>query len=85
MLSMDRLGDLRTDFFLLDKDLAITFFVKEEAVKVKIQENFLELQELLHVFFDQLRLKVMVSKKKVTEFDHEDLQISGDKRVDLRI
>jgi len=85
MLSMDRLGDLRTDFFLLDKDLAITFFVKEEAVKVKIQENFLELQELLHVFFDQLRLKVMVSEKKVTEFDHEDLQISGDKRVDLRI
>jgi len=85
MLSMDRLGDLRTDFFLLDKDLAITFFVKEEAVKVKIQENFLELQELLHVFFDQLRLKVMVSEKKVTEFDHEDLQISGNKRVDLRI
>jgi hypothetical protein len=85
MLSMDRLGDLCTDFFLLDKDLAITFFVKEEAVKVKIQENFLELQELLHGFFDQLRLKVMVSEKKVTEFDHEDLQVSGDKRVDLRI
>jgi hypothetical protein len=85
LLSMDRLGDLRTDFFLLDKDLAITFFVKEDSVKVKIQENFPELQELLHGFFDQIRLKVMVSEKKVTGFYHEDLQVPGDRRVDLRI
>ena len=85
LLSLDRLGDLRTDFFLLDKDLTITFFVKEDSVKVKIQENFLELQELLQVFFNQILLKVIVSEKKVTDFDHEDLQISGDRRVDLRI
>ncbi len=82
---MDRLGDLRTDFFLLDKDLTITFFVKEDPVKVKIQENFLELQELLHGFFNQILLKVIVSEKKVTDFDHEDLQVSGDRKVDLRI
>jgi hypothetical protein len=85
LLSLDRLGDLRTDFFLLDKDLTITFFVKEDPVKVKIQENFLELQELLQVFFNQILLKVIVSEKKVTDFDHEDRQISGDRRVDLRI
>lgn len=85
LLSMDRLGDLRTDFFLLDKDLTITFFVKEDSVKVKIQQNFLELQELLQGFFGHIRLKVMVSEKKVREFNHEDLQVSGDRRVDLRI
>lgn len=85
LLSLDRLGDLRTDFFLLDKDLAITFFVKEDSVKAKIQENFLELQKLLHGFFDQILLKVIVSEKKVADFDHEDHQVSGDSRVDLRI
>jgi hypothetical protein len=85
MLSMDRLGDLRTDFFLLDKDLTITFFVKEDSVKVKIQENFLELQELLHVFFNQILLKVSVSEKKVIDFDHEDFQVTGDRQVDLRV
>ncbi len=85
MLSMDRLGDLRTDFFLLDKDLTITFFVKEDPVKAKIQENFLELQELLHGFFNQLRLKVNVSEKKVTDFDREDFQGAGDRQVDLRV
>jgi len=85
LLSLDRMGDLRTDFFLLDKDLAITFFVKEELVKAKIQENFLELQELLHGFFNQILLKVIVSEKKVADFDHEDRQVSGDSRVDLRV
>ena len=85
LLSLNRLGDLRTDFFLLDKDLTITFFVKEESVKVKIQENFLELQELLHGFFNQILLKVIVSEKKVTDFDREDFQVSGDRQVDLRI
>ena len=85
LLSMDRLGDLRTDFFLLDQDLTITFFVKEEPVKVKIQENFPELQELLHDFFNQTLLKVIVSEKKVADFDHEDFQITGDRQVDLRI
>ena len=85
LLSLDRLGDLRTDFFLLDKDLAITFFVKQDSVKAKIQENFLELQKLLHGFFDQILLKVIVSEKKVADFDHEDRQVSGDTRVDLRV
>jgi hypothetical protein len=85
LLSLDRLGDLRTDFFLLDKDLSITFFVKENLVKVKIQKNFLELQELLHAFFNQILLKVIVSEKKVTDFDHEDFEITGDRQVDLRI
>ena len=85
LLSLDRLGDLRTDFFLLDKDLTITFFVKEESVKAKIQKNFLELQKLLHGFFNQILLKVIVSEKKVADFDHEDRQVSGDSRVDLRV
>jgi hypothetical protein len=85
LLSLDRLGDLRTDFFLLDKDLTITFFVKEDSAKVKIQENFLELQELLHGFFNQILLKVSVSEKKVMDFDREDFPVSGDRQVDLRI
>ena len=85
LLSLDRLGDLRADFFLLEKDLTITFFVTKDSVKVKIQENFLELQELLHGFFNQIRVKVIVSEKKVTDFDREDFQVTGDRQVDLRV
>ena len=46
LLNMDRLGELRTDFYLLEKDLTVTFFVKDPSAKTKIQENQLDLQEL---------------------------------------
>jgi hypothetical protein len=59
--------------------------VREDPFKVKIQENFLELQEILHGFFNQILLKVIVSEKKVADFDREDFQVAGDRQVDLRI
>ncbi len=85
LLSMDRLGDLRADFYLLGRDLTVTFYVKDRPIKTKLQEQYSELQELLAPFFDQLFLRVMVSQKKIRDFDHEDIQIAGDRRVDLRI
>jgi hypothetical protein len=85
LLTLDRLGDLRADFFLLDEELSINFFVKDDSTSVNIQNNLPELHELLHGFFDQIRLNVIISEKKVTNFDHEDLQIEGQRRVDLRV
>jgi hypothetical protein len=85
LLSLDRLGDLRTDFFLQDRDLSLTFFVKDDATRVNFQEKLFELHELLQGSFEQLRLNVVVSKKKVMDFDSEDLQIAGDRRVDLHV
>ena len=54
-------------------------------IKTKLQEQYFELQELLAPFFDQLFLRVMVSPKKIKDFDHEEIQVAGDRRVDLRI
>lgn len=85
LLSMDRLGDLRTDFYLLEKDLAVTFFVKDRPAKTRLQEHYFELQELLTPFFDQVLLRIIISEKKIKDFHHEDNQTAGDKRVDLRI
>ena len=85
LLSLDRLGDLRTDFFLLDRDLSLTFFVKDNVTKVNLQEKLFELHELLQGSFDQIRLNVVVSEKKIKDFDTEDLQMAGDRRVDLRV
>lgn len=85
LLSMDRLGDLRTDFFLLAKDLTITFYVQNDSVGHGIHENATELQELLHGFFRQILIKVIVSEKKIADFEREDFQVSGDRLVDLRI
>jgi hypothetical protein len=85
LLTLDRLGDLRTDFFLLDDELSINFFVKDDSTRVNLQNNLPELRELLHGFFGQIRLDVIVSKKKVMDFDREDLQITDQRRVDLRV
>jgi hypothetical protein len=85
LLSMNRLGDIRTDLFLLKNDLTMTFFVAEPSSKTIIQKNYAVLQELLNNFFDRVSLKVLVSKKKVMDFDHENVSPAGDKRVDLRI
>ena len=85
LLSMDRLGDLRTDFNLLDKDLTVTFFIKDQPVKDVFQQHVWELQELLAPLFDQFSMRVLVSEKKIKNFDREYTQTSGDRRVDLRI
>ena len=84
-LSMERLGDIRTDFYLLENDLNITFFVTEPSTKIKIQENYTELQELLYNLFDQIQFKVKVSETKVRDFDRPIVQIAGHRQVDLRI
>jgi len=85
LLSMDRLGAVRTDFYLLEKDLTVTFFVKNPSTKIKIQENIPDLQEFLNPFFDHTLLRVIVSEKKIKDFDHEDLQTTSDRRVDVLI
>jgi hypothetical protein len=84
-LSMERLGDIRTDFYLLENDLNITFFVTEPSTQIKIQENYSELRELLDSLFDQIQIKIKVSETKVRDFDRSIVQIAGDRQVDLRI
>jgi hypothetical protein len=85
LLSMDRLGDVRTDFSLSGKDLNITFYVTEPSAMIEIQENYQELEALLHDLFDQIQLKVKVSEKRVKDFDRPNVQMFGNRKVDLRI
>ena len=85
LLSMDRLGDLRTDFYLLENDLTVTFFVKDRTTQAVIQENCLELPKLLDPLFNQILLRVIVSENKIKAFERQDPQISGDRCIDLRI
>ncbi len=85
LLSLDRLGDVRTDFWLFKKDLTITFFVKQISVRKIIEDHRPQLKEVLRGCFDRIGLNVVVSKKKVREFELTDSQTAGDGKVDLRI
>jgi hypothetical protein len=85
LLSMDRLGHIRTDFFLLENNLNITFFVDALATKSTLQDNCAALRDLLHSSFNQVNLNILVSEKKVKDFGHENMPMVGDKQVDLRV
>jgi hypothetical protein len=85
LLELNRIGEIRTDFFLLDKDLSITFFVKDEAGKTHFERHYEEIRESLDSSFNYLVLKTVVSEKKIEEFHHADLDIDSDRQVDLRI
>jgi hypothetical protein len=84
-LEMERIGEIRTDFFLLKKDLTITFFVKDTALKKQFEECFTEIRDAMDPFFDYLILKATVSEKKVRNFHYEDLDPGKDRQIDLRI
>jgi hypothetical protein len=85
MLSMDRLGDVRTDLILSGRALQIAFYVTERAAEIKIHDNLRELDELLGPFFETLQLNVNVSEKRVKDFDRVDNFSDGNRRVDVRV
>ena len=85
MLSMDRLGDVRTDLTLSGRDLQVAFFVTEPSVKIKIHNNLSELNKLLGPLFESIQLKVKVSEKRVKDFDRLDAFTAENRRVDVRI
>jgi hypothetical protein len=85
LLDMDRIGEVRSDFFLMEKDLSITFFVKDEVNKKLFENHFEEIRESLNSLFDYLVLKAVVSDQKIQEFHHEELDLGGDRQIDLRI
>jgi hypothetical protein len=85
LLDMDRLGEIRTDFSLIKKDLCVTFFVKNDFSKKLFDNSFAELRESLNSLFDYLILKTVVSEKKIQDFHHEDLDPCDDQQIDLRI
>ena len=85
LLDMDRIGEVRSDFLLMEKDLSITFFVKDKVNKKLFENHFEEIRESLNSLFDYLVLKAVVSEQKIQEFHREELDLGGDRQIDLRI
>jgi len=85
LLNMSHLGQIRTDLFLLNKDLTITFFVEDETNKNTLEKNHSEIKTSLQPWFDYIIIRSVISKKKIKEFHREDWNISDDKHVNVRI
>lgn len=85
LLDMNRIGEVRTDFFLLKKDLVVTFFVKDDARKKTFEDNLNEVTDRLKALFGDITVRTVVSEKKIQDFHREDLDLTRDRQIDLRI
>ncbi|MCB2149205.1 MAG: hypothetical protein KQI81_22180 [Deltaproteobacteria bacterium] len=85
LLDMDRMGTVRTDLWMVGKDLNITFFVREAKVKAAIDTEHHRIGEMLRDTFNTVAVSVVVNEKKIAEFDGEDLTLPTRRQVDLSI
>ena len=73
LLQMERIGDIRTDLSLMDKDLKITFFVNDHKIKTYINDHSDEIKKRLAGHFKSLMLEIVISEKKIKEFETEHM------------
>ncbi len=85
MLIMDQIGQIRTDFFLVEKNLEISFFVSKGNIKECLDDHLEDLRESLNDQFNNLAVRVIVSEKKIDEFEFEDLIPLSNSRIDMKV
>ena len=85
LLNMNHMGEIRTDLFLLDDHLTITFFVKNEKDKKAIERHCWEINTTLAHLFENLIIRTVISGKKINDFHREDWNFSENRYINVRI
>lgn len=83
LLDFDRLGLTRVDLFLLDQNLSMAFFVENEKARQALESHRGDLRAAIAPWFEQLRLTVAVSPRKIAAFETEDLRPATRRRLDV--
>jgi hypothetical protein len=83
LLDMNRLGPVRVDLSMMAGHVHIAFFVVSEAIKAGFQKEMESVETALAGKFQQLQLDVFVSREKIDQFHHEDLDASSSSRIDI--
>ncbi len=85
LLEMDPMGAVRTDLWMVDNNLNITFFVQQAEIKTAIDAESRQIHEMLGELFNTVGISVLVNQKKIDDFDGEDLSVPNQRQVDLNI
>lgn len=85
LLAMDKIGQIRTDFFLMDKDLNITFFVNDRKIKEYLDDHSEKIVGSLRNHFKRLTLNVNISENEIEAFEMKDPGVMSAGIVDLRV
>ena len=85
LLAMDKIGRIRTDFFLMDKGLNITFFVNDQKIKEYVDDHSEKIVGSLRNHFKRLTLNVIISENEIEAFEVKDPGVMNTGIVDLRV
>ena len=83
LLVMNKIGQIKTDFFLMNKDLNITFFVEDHKIKAYIDDHFEKITGALKNHFKRLTLNVIISEEEIEHFHLKDPEVLSDGILDL--
>ena len=85
LLDMDPMGALRTDLWMVAKDLNITFFVPSPKIQTLIQREQHRIAEALQPSFNTVAVSVVVNANKIEAFDGEDLSLPNQRQLDVSV
>ena len=85
LLEMQNTGPVRTDFFLLNRQLKITFYLRDHNIEEVVLAHADSVKDALAGHFKNVMLNVVVSEEKVESFDIEHLSTESTSLIDLRI
>ena len=85
LLDLTHLGLVRSDFLLIQRDLAVTFYVGSADIKEYFETQMEPVKKVLEDLFDTVALTVRVSEQKIKAFDGLSFEIDHDHKLDVRI
>jgi hypothetical protein len=85
LLEMKNTGPIRTDFFLLNRQLKITFYLSDHRIEKVILAHADSVRDALAEHFSSVMVDVAVSERKVENFDIEHLSAERTSLIDLRV
>jgi hypothetical protein len=84
LLEMDRLGPVRIDLAMIEKQLRIAFFLSDTDTQAFFTEKAGAVADALAGFFESVRVETHVSREKITQFEQEDFMGTPVGRIDLK-
>ncbi|MCF8144180.1 MAG: hypothetical protein K9N21_09695 [Deltaproteobacteria bacterium] len=85
LLDMEKIGRIRSDLFLNGRSLTIEFSVSEFPIKEIVDGHVDGLKTILGDIFKSVAVNVVVSEKKISEFEFEDLPPESTGLIDLKV
>jgi hypothetical protein len=85
LLTLDHLGSVRSDLYLLGQSLSIFIFVASDELQNVFTQYASELRDALAAGFDSVRVQVKTSPRKIERFLTEDWRPAGESLVDVRV